>query len=181
MTVTSGPLDGIKVIQPAVYRDARGFFLETYHEQRYRAAGIDVTFVQDNFSRSSRHTIRGLHMQVATAQAKLVRVVSGAIFDVAVDARPASPTFGRWFGLELSAENFTQLFIPAGFAHGFAVTTAAAEIEYKCSAFYDPADEVAIRYDDPAIGIEWPVTSPVLSARDAAAPRLADVRRRLAP
>lgn len=179
MTVTSGPLDGVKVIQPSVYRDARGFFLETYHEQRYRAAGIDVTFVQDNFSRSSRHTIRGLHMQVRAAQAKLVRVVAGAVFDVAVDARPDSPTFGRWFGVELSAENFTQLFIPAGFAHGFAVTSEVAEIEYKCSAFYDPADEVAIRYDDPAIGIAWPVTSPVLSARDAAAASLADVRDRV--
>lgn len=179
MTVTHGPLDGIRVIQPAVFRDARGFFLETYHEQRYRAAGIDVAFVQDNFSRSSRHTIRGLHMQVTSAQAKLVRVVAGAIFDVAVDARPASPTFGRWFGIELSAENFTQLFVPAGFAHGFAVTSEIAEIEYKCSAFYDPADEVAIRYDDPAVGIAWPVTSPVLSARDASAPTLAEVRGRL--
>jgi len=178
MTVTSGPLDGVKVIQPSVYRDARGFFLETYHEQRYRAAGIDVTFVQDNFSRSSRHTIRGLHMQVRAPQAKLVRVVAGAIFDVAVDARPDSPTFGRWFGVELSAGNFTQLFIPAGFAHGFAVTSEVAEVEYKCSVFYDPADEVAIRYDDPAIGIAWPVTSPVLSARDAAAASLADVRDR---
>lgn len=181
MTVTSGPLDGIKVIQPSVYRDARGFFLETYHEQRYRTAGIDVTFVQDNFSRSSRHTIRGLHMQVTAAQAKLVRVVAGAIFDVAVDARPDSPTFGRWFGLELSAENFTQLFIPAGFAHGFAVISDVADIEYKCSAFYDPADEVAIRYDDPAIGIAWPVATPVLSARDAAALSLAEARRRVAP
>lgn len=173
MTVTPGPLDGVKIIQPSVYRDARGFFLETYHEQRYRAAGIDVTFVQDNFSRSSRDTIRGLHMQISSAQAKLVRVVVGAIFDVAVDARPNSPTFGRWFGLELSAENFTQLFIPAGFAHGFAVTSDVAEIEYKCSAFYDPADEIAIRYDDPAIGIDWPVVTPVLSTRDAGAPNMA--------
>lgn len=179
MTVTPGPLEGVRIIQPAVFRDSRGFFLETYHEQRYRAAGIDTTFVQDNYSRSARHTIRGLHFQVRAAQAKLVRVVAGAIFDVAVDVRLESPTFGRWFGLELSAENFAQLYIPPGFAHGFAVTTDQAEIEYKCSAFYDPADEVAVRYDDPAIGIEWPVTSPVLSTRDASAPRLAEVVHRL--
>jgi dTDP-4-dehydrorhamnose 3,5-epimerase len=179
MTVTDAPLPGLKIIEPAVFRDQRGFFLETYHERRYRDAGIDTVFVQDNYSRSGQHTIRGLHMQVRAPQAKIMRVVSGAIFDVAVDARVGSPTFGRWFGLELSSDNFTQLFVPAGFAHGFAVTTPFAEVEYKCSAFYDPADEIAVRWDDPAIGIAWPVTAPVLSARDAAALPLAELHDRL--
>ncbi|MBL8138800.1 MAG: dTDP-4-dehydrorhamnose 3,5-epimerase [Acidobacteria bacterium] len=179
MTVTDAPLPGLKIIEPAVFRDQRGFFLETYHQRRYCDAGIDTVFVQDNYSRSGRGTIRGLHIQVTSPQAKLVRVVHGVIFDVAVDVRRGSPTFGRWFGETLSADNFKQLYIPGGFAHGFAVVSNYAEIEYKCSAFYDPADEISIRWDDPAIGVEWPVESPLLSARDAAAPSLAAVRDRL--
>lgn len=179
MTVTDAPLPGLKIIQPAVFRDQRGFFLETYHQRRYSEAGIDTVFVQDNYSRSGRGTIRGLHMQVTSPQAKLVRVVAGAIFDVAVDVRLGSPSFGRWFGVTLSSDNFTQLLIPPGFVHGFAVVTDFAELEYKCSAFYDPADEIAVRWDDPAIGIEWPVTAPVLSARDAAAKPLAELHDRL--
>jgi dTDP-4-dehydrorhamnose 3,5-epimerase len=179
MIVNDTPLAGLRLIEPTVYRDARGFFLETYHQQRYAEAGIDATFVQDNYSRSGRDTVRGLHMQVTTPQAKLVRVIVGAIFDVAVDVRLGSPTFGRWFGVTLSSDNFTQLFVPAGFAHGFAVVSEFAEIEYKCSAFYDPADEIAVRYDDPGIGIEWPVRSPILSARDAAAPSLAELHDQL--
>lgn len=179
LSVTDSPLAGVKMVHPVVHRDTRGFFLETYHQQRYVEAGIDTVFVQDNFSRSARGTIRGLHMQVTSPQAKLVRVVAGAIFDVAVDVRIGSPSFGGWFGATLSSDNFTQLLIPAGFVHGFAVISDYAEIEYKCSAFYDPAHEIAVRWDDPAIGIDWPVTTPVLSARDAAAPRLADVRERL--
>lgn len=179
MKVTDAPLAGLKIIEPDVYRDARGFFLETYHQQRYGEAGIDTAFVQDNYSRSGHGTIRGLHMQVRSPQAKLVRVVAGAIFDVAVDVRLGSPSFGRWFGVTLSHDNFTQLLIPPGFVHGFAVVSEFAEIEYKCSAFYDQADEIAVRWDDPAIGIAWPVTSPTLSARDAAARPLAELRERL--
>lgn len=175
MTVTDAPLPGLKIIEPAVFRDQRGFFLETYHQRRYCDAGIDTVFVQDNYSRSGRGTIRGLHIQVTSPQAKLVRVVHGVIFDVAVDVRRGSPTFGRWFGETLSADNFKQLYIPGGFAHGFAVVSNYAEIEYKCSAFYDPADEISIRWDDPAIGVEWPVTSPILSPRDAAAKPLSEV------
>jgi dTDP-4-dehydrorhamnose 3,5-epimerase len=179
MKVTHAPLPGLTIIEPDVYRDSRGFFLETYHQRRYSEAGIDTVFVQDNYSRSCRDTIRGLHMQVRSPQAKLVRVVAGAIFDVAVDVRLGSPTFGRWFGVTLSSDNFTQLFIPPGFAHGFAVVSDYAEIEYKCSAFYDPADEIAVRWNDPAIGIEWPVLTPTLSARDAAASPLTELRDRL--
>lgn len=179
MTVTDASLPGLKIIEPAVFRDQRGFFLETYHQRRYSDAGIDTVFVQDNYSRSGQATVRGLHMQVSSPQAKLVRVVAGAIFDVAVDVRVGSPTFGRWFGETLSSDNFKQLFIPEGFVHGFAVLSPFAEIEYKCSAYYDPADEIAVRWDDPAIGIEWPVTAPVLSARDAAAKPLAELHDRL--
>jgi dTDP-4-dehydrorhamnose 3,5-epimerase len=179
MTVSDTTLPGVKVVHPAVHRDQRGFFLETYHQQRYHEAGIRATFVQDNYSRSDRGTIRGLHAQLRTPQAKLMRVVAGAIFDVAVDARVGSPTFGHWFGETLSSENFKQLYIPEGFVHGFAVITDFAEIEYKCSAFYDPADEISIRYDDPAIGIAWPVEAPILSPRDAAAPLLDRAMRRL--
>ena len=179
MKVIDAPLPGLKVIEPAVFRDQRGFFLETYHQRRYSEAGIDTVFVQDNYSRSGRDTIRGLHMPVASPQAKLVRVVAGAVFDVAVDVRLGSPTFGRWFGETLSADNFKQLFIPEGFAHGFAVLSNFAEIEYKCSAFYDPGDEIAVRWDDPAIGIDWPVASPVLSPRDAEAKTLHELRGEL--
>ena len=179
MTVTDTSLPGVKIVHPTVYRDARGFFLETYHQDRYAGAGITDVFVQDNYSRSDRGTIRGLHAQLRAPQAKLMRVVAGAIFDVAVDVRVGSPTFARWVGETLSSENFKQLYIPEGFVHGFAVISEFAEIEYKCSAFYDPADEISIRYDDPAIGIAWPMTAPILSARDGAAPMLAEVAARL--
>lgn len=179
MKVTSAPLTGLKIIEPDVFRDSRGFFLETYHRRRFSEAGFDAVFVQDNYVRSGCNTIRGLHLQVCAPQAKLVRVAVGAIFDVAVDVRLGSPSFGRWFGVTLSSDNFTQLFIPPGFAHGFAVVSDYAEIEYKCSAFYDPDDEISIRWDDPAIGIEWPVTAPILSARDAAASPLAELHERL--
>ena len=169
MRVVETSLPGVLIIEPAVHRDPRGFFLESYHERRYAEAGITARFVQDNYSRSGKGTVRGLHAQLAAPQAKLMRVVAGAIFDVAVDIRVGSPTFGRWFGETLSGDNFRQLFIPEGFVHGFAVISDYAELEYKCSAFYDPADEISIRWDDPAIGITWPVASPMLSARDATA------------
>lgn len=179
MTVTDSPLAGLKVVHPVVHRDERGFFLETYHQQRYADAGIHATFVQDNHSRSARGTLRGLHMQVTAQQAKLVRVIAGEIFDVAVDVRVGSPTFGQWFGAHLSADNYAQMFVPEGFAHGFAVVSDLAEVEYKCSALYDAADEIAIRFDDPAIGVAWPVAEPILSRRDAQAAPLADVMHRL--
>ena len=176
MTVTDLDLPGVKLVAPVVHRDDRGFFLETYHQQRYAATGIPDTFVQDNHSRSVRGTLRGLHMQRTKLQAKLVRVIAGEIFDVAVDVRAGSPTFGRWAAARLSAENAFQMYVPAGFAHGFAVVSDVAEVEYKCSAFYDPADEIAIRFDDPAIGIAWPVQVPILSKRDAAAKPLAEMQ-----
>lgn len=179
MTVTDTPLPGVKVVHPKVHRDERGFFLETYHERRYAEHGIHTPFVQDNHSRSGRGTLRGLHMQVTALQAKLVRVLTGEIFDVAVDVRVGSPTFGQWFGTNLSADNFAQMFVPAGFAHGFAVVSDVAEVEYKCSAFYDAADEIAIRFDDPAIGVAWPVSAPTLSRRDTEALPLADMMARL--
>jgi dTDP-4-dehydrorhamnose 3,5-epimerase len=179
MTISATPLAGVKVVHPVVHRDDRGFFLETYHARRYAAAGVAATFVQDNHSRSVQGALRGLHLQLTSPQAKLVRVVLGEIFDVAVDVRVGSPTFGQWFGAHLSHTNAVQLFLPEGFAHGFAVLSEVAEVEYKCSAFYDPADEIAIRFDDPAIGVAWPVTEPILSPRDATAALLADVLDRL--
>jgi dTDP-4-dehydrorhamnose 3,5-epimerase len=179
MTVTETALPGVKLVHPVVHRDARGFFLETYHHQRYAALGIPDTFVQDNHSRSVEGTVRGLHMQCTALQAKLVRVVEGAIFDVAVDVRVGSPSFGRWVGVTLSADNAHQLYVPEGFAHGFAVLSAVAEVEYKCSAYYEAADEIAIRFDDPAFGVGWPVANPVLSRRDAEAPHLGEILERL--
>ena len=162
-------------VEPAVFQDHRGFFLETYHREKYAAGGIDAVFVQDNHSRSKRGILRGLHAQGRFPQGKLVRAVEGAIFDVAVDIRRGSPTFGRWVGFELSAENFQQLYVPPGFAHGFCVLSESAQVEYKCTDLYRPDDELAVRWDDPEIGIRWPIEEPVLSAKDAAAPRLSEV------
>lgn len=176
MTVTDLDLPGVKLIAPVVHRDDRGFFLETYHHQRYAEAGITAVFVQDNHSRSMKGTLRGLHLQRTKLQAKLVRVIAGEIFDVAVDVRIGSPTFGRWTSARLSAENAHQMFVPEGFAHGFAVLSDVAEVEYKCSAFYDPSDEIAIRFDDPAIGVTWPGGEPILSRRDATAKPLDELR-----
>lgn len=176
MKVIETELPGVLLIEPVVHRDARGFFLETWQEARYRAAGIDAHFVQDNHSCSARGTLRGLHAQLgAHPQAKLVRCVRGEIFDVAVDLRRGSPTFGRWTGAVLSAENVRQLYIPVGFAHGFCVTSETAEVEYKCSAPWSRDDEIALRWDDPAVGVRWPVETPLLSPRDAAAPTLAEL------
>jgi len=172
-------LPGVLVVEPVVHRDARGFFLETYHAPRYRAGGVASSFVQDNHSRSARGTLRGLHAQLRRPQAKLLRCVAGEIFDVAVDIRRGSPSFGRWVGVTLSAENFHQLFIPEGFAHGFCVTSEVAEVEYKCSELYVPDDEITVAWNDPAIGIRWPVAEPLLSARDRAARPLAELADRL--
>jgi dTDP-4-dehydrorhamnose 3,5-epimerase len=172
-------LPEVILVVPDVHRDARGFFLETYHARKYREGGIAGPFVQDNQSRSRRGTLRGLHAQVRTPQGKLVRAVRGEIFDVAVDIRPASPSFGRWVGAPLSEENAHQLWVPPGFGHGFCVVSEEADVEYKCTALYDPADEIAVLWNDPAIGVRWPIGEPVLSARDLAAKPLAECAPRL--
>jgi dTDP-4-dehydrorhamnose 3,5-epimerase len=172
-------LPGVLVIEPDVHADARGFFLETYHAGRYREHGIAGPFVQDNHSRSIGGTLRGLHLQRRRPQGKLIRVTEGEIFDVAVDVRRGSPTFGRWVGVRLSAANFKQCFIPPGFAHGFCVVSAVAQVEYKCTDLYDPESEIGIAWNDPAIGIAWPVAAPMLSPRDARLPTLEAVRSQL--
>ena len=172
-------LPGVVLVEPTVHQDHRGFFLETYHQEKYRAGGIDATFVQDNHSRSAFGILRGLHAQARNPQGKLVRAVEGVIFDVAVDIRRDSPTFAHWVGRELSADNFHQLYIPPGFAHGFTVLSGTAQVEYKCTTLYDRDDETAIRWDDPTIGIDWPTEEPVLSGKDSTAPRLDEILDRL--
>lgn len=172
-------LPGVVIIEPHIHRDTRGFFLESYHQGKYAEGGIPGPFVQDNHSHSVRGTLRGLHAQVARPQGKLVRAVAGEMFDVAVDIREGSPTFGRWVGVPLSGENFRQLYIPPGFAHGFCVLSERVDVEYKCTDFYDPQGELAVAWNDPAIGIRWPIAEPILSGKDAGAPRLADLRGRL--
>ncbi len=172
MNVIPTRLPGVAIIEPTVHRDERGFFLETYHARRYAEAGIDATFVQDNHSRSVKHTLRGLHFQRTKPQGKLVRAVEGEIFDVAADIDPASPTFGHWVGVNLSADNFRQLWVPPGYAHGFCVVSEVAQVEYKCTDFYDPADEGGVRWDDVRLRIDWPTDRPVLSARDQRHPSL---------
>jgi dTDP-4-dehydrorhamnose 3,5-epimerase len=174
MEFISTRLPGVTIIEPDLFRDDRGFFLETYRADKYRKGGIVCSFVQDNHSRSVRHTVRGLHAQRTRQQAKLVRVLAGAIIDVVVDIRRNSPTYLKWISAELSAENFRQIFVPRGFAHGICVTSDFAEIEYKCSDYYDPDDEVRIAWNDPAIGVAWPTTSPLLSLKDAHANTLAE-------
>lgn len=169
------PLAGLLLVQPRVFRDDRGFFIETFVESRYRDAGIAASFVQDNHSRSVRGTLRGMHFQRSPGQAKLVRVATGKIFDVAVDIRPDSPTFGRWHGTELDAEEHRQLYIPIGFAHGFCVLSDVADVIYKVTSPYDAATEAGFHWADPEVGIAWPVTDPIVSARDVSAPRLREL------
>lgn len=170
-------LDGVIVVSPRVHRDGRGFFVETFREAEMARLGITERFVQDNQSRSTHATIRGLHFQRAPGQAKLVRVAAGRILDVAVDVRRTSPTFGRHVALELDDLDHRQLFIPAGFAHGFCVLSPTADVVYRVSAYYDPALERGIAWDDPEIGVAWPVADPILSQRDRALPRLSDIDR----
>ena len=172
MKVTTCDLPGLLIIEPDVFGDHRGFFLESWNRQRYRAAGLEFDFVQDNFSLSRRGTLRGLHFQNPFAQGKLVSVLQGEVFDVGVDIRRSSPTFSRWFGMTLSAENKRQFFLPPGFAHGFLVLSEMALFHYKCTDLYSPKDEQGFRWDDPDVGIKWPVENPILSQRDAAEPRL---------
>lgn len=179
MKVIPTALAGVLEIEPVVHHDARGFFFEAYRADRYRQAGIDVTFVQTNHSRSVKGTLRGLHWQEAPhAQAKLIRVVAGEVFDVAVDVRANSPTFGQWVGVTVSAVNFRQIFIPAGFAHGFCVLSDVAELVYQCSDVYDAACERGLRWDDPDLAITWPITSPIISDRDRNHPTFAAFRQR---
>jgi dTDP-4-dehydrorhamnose 3,5-epimerase len=177
MEIIETSLPGVIRIVPAVYGDDRGYHMETWQARRFRDFGIDVKFVQDNFSHSSKGTLRGLHYQIQKSQGKLVRVVLGEVFDVAVDLRKSSPNFGRWVGEILSAKDKHQLWVPPGFGHGFLVLSDTADFEYKCTNYYAPEFERAIRWDDPDIGIDWPLPSggqPVLSAKDEAAPFLKD-------
>ena len=168
-------LPGVILVEPDVHGDGRGFFLETYHQEKYAEGGIAAAFVQDNHSKSKRGTLRGLHAQRMRPQGKLVRAVEGEIFDVAVDIRRGSPTFGQWVGEVLSAQNFRQLYVPPGFVHGFCVLSDSAQVEYKCTDLYAPRDELSVIWDDPEIGIEWPIDQPLLSAKDQAAPRLHEI------
>lgn len=173
ITVHETALADVLVVEPRVFGDARGFFLERYHAERYAAAGIDARFVQDNHSRSRRGTLRGLHFQRSHPQGKLVEVARGRIWDVVLDLRAGSPTFGQWEGHELSDETHRQLWVPAGFAHGFCVLSETADVLYKCTDVYRPDDEGGVVWDDPDLAIEWPVEGPLLSDKDRALPRLA--------
>jgi dTDP-4-dehydrorhamnose 3,5-epimerase len=168
-TFTPCPIAGLYIIEPQVFGDDRGYFMETYNYEEFKAAGLDMVFVQDNQSKSRKGVLRGLHFQKKHPQGKLVRVLSGEVFDVAVDIREGSETFGKWFGITLSGENKKQFYIPPGFAHGFLVLSETAEFTYKCTDFYHPEDEDGIIWNDPLVGVEWPVlnVSPILSVRDS--------------
>jgi dTDP-4-dehydrorhamnose 3,5-epimerase len=179
MKVLPASLPEVLVIEPDVHRDSRGFFVETYHRQKYAEHGIDVEFVQDNHSRSERGTLRGLHAQLRRPQGKLVRVLNGEILDVAVDIRRDSSTYGKWMQITLSADNFKQCYVPPGFAHGFYVISEFAEVEYKCTDFYDPSSELRLLWNDPDLAIPWPTKQPILSAKDAAARPLRDLEAQL--
>jgi dTDP-4-dehydrorhamnose 3,5-epimerase len=172
-------IDGLVLIEPAVHRDERGYFLETFRAAEYPALGVDVEFVQENHSRSARGTVRALHFQLRPGQAKLVRAARGSVYDVAVDLRRDSPTYGRHEAFELNDENCRQLFVPVGFAHGFCVTSDVADFTYKVSSYYDGAQERGIAWDDPAIGVEWPVAEPIVSERDRSNPTLAEIADQL--
>jgi dTDP-4-dehydrorhamnose 3,5-epimerase len=166
MNVTTTALPGLLIIEPKVFGDARGFFFESYSQQRYAEAGLAFPFVQDNFSLSRRGVLRGLHFQNPQAQGKLISVIQGEVYDVAVDLRRSSPTFGRWHAIHLTGESKTQFYIPPGFAHGFQVLSEQALFHYKCTEYYAPANEATLRFDDPALGIPWPLANPELSAKD---------------
>ena len=167
MNIIDTKIKGAVIIEPSVFGDSRGFFLETYQSQRYLdQAGIELPFVQDNHSRSTKGVLRGLHFQKTKPQGKLVRVVCGEVFDVGVDLRKGSPTFGCWIGVWLSEDNHRHLWLPPGLAHGFVVTSESADFEYKCTDYYDPKDEGCLIWNDPDVGIEWPLANPLLSAKD---------------
>lgn len=172
MKVIETSLPGVLILEPRVHGDERGFFLETFRRDRYAQAGIGQAFVQDNHSRSRRGVLRGLHAQRQFPQGKLVRVARGEVFDVAVDINPASPQFGQWVGVMLSDRNHRQFWVPPGYAHGFLVISEEADFEYKCTDYYHPEDEIGVAWNDPEIGIDWPLATPLLSAKDAALPPL---------
>ena len=177
MKISHSKLKGCVIIEPRVFGDERGFFLETFQAVRYKQeAGIDLPFVQDNHSRSARGVLRGLHFQKTKPQGKLVRVVRGEVYDVAVDIRKGSATFGEWEGVILSEDNKKQFWVPPGFAHGFVVLSDTADFEYKCTDYYDPSDEGSILWSDPDLDIPWPIANPVLSTKDESAKRLVDLR-----
>jgi dTDP-4-dehydrorhamnose 3,5-epimerase len=173
--ITKTPLAGVMIVKNRVFEDSRGFFMETYNKNRFESVGLPGDFVQDNHSRSTKGVIRGLHYQYPQWQGKLVRALRGSIYDVAVDVRPDSATRGQWFGIELNDENRLQLYVPPGFAHGFATLSDVAEISYKCTAAYKPEDDFGIVWNDPDIGVEWPVDNPIVSDKDAAAPYFRDI------
>jgi dTDP-4-dehydrorhamnose 3,5-epimerase len=175
MKFLSTTLPDVMIVEPDVFRDSRGWFLETFHGRKYRDGGIHAPFVQDNCSSSVKHTLRGLHAQVSNPQGKLVQVLQGQIFDVAVDIRRGSPTFLNWVGVELDGERFRQLYIPPGFAHGFCVLSEVAMVNYKCTDFYNPQGELTIRWNESRIGVNWPVQSPLLSPKDAAGQSIEDL------
>ena len=175
MRVVPCDIPEVVIIEPDVHVDGRGFFVESYHADRYREHGIPGPFPQDNHSRSTAGTLRGLHLQIRRPQGKLIRVIEGEVFDVAVDVRRGSPTFGRWVGVTLTAENFKQCYVPPGFAHGFYVVSAVAQVEYKCTDLYDPASEIGVAWNDPALAIAWPPGQPLLSRRDSQNPTLAEL------
>ena len=181
MRVERTALSGLMVIEPRTFADDRGFFLENFHLERYHAQGIVDDFVQDNQSRSRRGVLRGLHFQVRYPQAQLLTVMRGRVFDVAVDLRPSSPTFGRWFGVELSDQGPRQIYMAPGLAHGFCVLSEEADLHYKVSRLYNHGDEGGIAWDDPDIGIRWPIETPILSPRDRAFPRLRELGRERLP
>jgi len=172
-------LPDVILVEPDVHRDGRGFFLETWQRERYRQSGIALEFVQENHSRSAHGVLRGLHLQVEHPQGKLVRCVEGEVYDAAVDARPDSPTFGQWSAANLRADDFRQLWVPPGFAHGFCVVSPHAQFEYKCTDFYTPGDEITLAWNDPALAIPWPLADPVLSDKDRRGLSLAELREHL--
>jgi dTDP-4-dehydrorhamnose 3,5-epimerase len=178
MKFNKTPLQDVVLIEPQVFGDARGFFLETWQSEKFAAAGIDATFVQDNHSRSGQWTLRGLHFQVQHTQGKLVRVTSGSVFDVMVDLRRSSSTFGKWWGVELSADNHRMLWVPPGLAHGILITSEAADFLYKCTDLYSPQDERTLAWNDSEVGVQWPLpvgVAPKLSAKDAVGQTLAEI------
>jgi dTDP-4-dehydrorhamnose 3,5-epimerase len=174
MKIHKTPLDGVLVLEPKVFRDDRGFFLETYRQEALEHAGVHAKFVQDNHSRSMKGTVRALHFQIPPGQPKLVRCARGSVFDVVVDLRKSSPTFRKTYSIELSDENLVELYIPAGFAHGFCATSDVADVVYLCGSYYDPAADRGLAWDDPQLAIPWPTNSPILSDRDRKNPKLAE-------
>ncbi len=181
MKAVETELPGVLILEPVVYGDERGCFMETWNKRRYEGLGVPTNFVQDNLSCSMRGVLRGLHFQNPNAQGKLVSVLRGEVFDVVVDVRVGSPTFGQWAGVTLSSENKRQLYVPEGFAHGFVVTAEDALFSYKCTAYYDPEAEHSLLWNDPDLGIDWPIEIPVLSAKDGSAPRLSEIPKERLP